>query len=98
MPSEPLYNLVLLNDAEHTFDYVIDMLQELFAIPEDRAIEHAMDVHMNARTIVMTGSEAEADRGCASILARGADNRLPYSKGPMRARIEARVAPPSDSV
>jgi ATP-dependent Clp protease adaptor protein ClpS len=98
MPSEPLYNLILLNDAEHTFDYVIDMLKDLFAVPEDRAIEHAMDVHMNARTLVMTGGEAAAEHGRALILARGADHRLPYSKGSMRARVEACVAPPSDSV
>jgi ATP-dependent Clp protease adapter protein ClpS len=48
------YHLVLLNDNEHTFDYVIDMLMVNFSMPEDQAIEHAMDVHVNGRTIVMT--------------------------------------------
>jgi len=80
--------LVLLNDNQHTFDYVIDMLVSHFSIAEEKAIEHAMEVHMNGRTILMTCGQPDAELGRDRIHACGADPRLDYSKGSMLATIE----------
>jgi ATP-dependent Clp protease adaptor protein ClpS len=82
------YQLVLLNDNEHTFDYVIDMLVANFPIPEDRAIEHAMDVHANGRTIVVTGEKDAMESSRDRILACGPDPRLPRSSGSMKVLLE----------
>jgi ATP-dependent Clp protease adaptor protein ClpS len=82
------YHLVLLNDNEHTFDYVIDMLMVNFSMLEDQAIEHAMDVHMNGRTIVMTCEKEEAEIGRDRIHGWGADSRVPQSRGSMKAAVE----------
>jgi len=84
-----LYHLILLNDNQHSFDYVIDMLAAKFSVSEDKAIEHAMDVHMNGRTIVLTGEKDAAETGRDWIQASGADPRVVYSKGSMRAIVES---------
>ena len=34
----PPYNVVLLNDNEHTYEYVIQLLRKVFAYPEERDI------------------------------------------------------------
>ena len=35
----PLYNVVLLDDAEHTYDYVVEMLEKLFAFSAPGRLE-----------------------------------------------------------
>ena len=50
----PLYHVVLLDDDEHTYDYVIEMLQKLFLMPKDVAFQHAVEVDTTGRTIVIT--------------------------------------------
>ena len=51
---EPLYHVVLLDDSEHTYDYVIEMLTKLFCMSETQAFQHAVEVDTNGRTIVLT--------------------------------------------
>jgi len=34
---QPPYNVILHNDDDHSFDYVIGMLQKLFGYPPERA-------------------------------------------------------------
>ncbi len=40
----PVYNVVLLDDAEHTYDYVVEMLEKLFALSAEAAWNHAVEV------------------------------------------------------
>ena len=83
-----LYHVVLLNDNDHTFDYVIDMLVSKFSFSESKAIEHTMDVHFNGRSIVATSEKDEAEAGRDRIREHGADPRLAQSKGSMNVVIE----------
>lgn len=50
----PLYNVVLLDDNEHTYEYVIEMLQKLFAYSAPDAFQHAVEVDKTGRTVVIT--------------------------------------------
>lgn len=84
----PLYNVVLLDDDQHTYDYVIEMLQKLFAMSTQQAFEHACEVDGTGRTIVITCELAAAEFGRDQIHAYGADWRMPKSKGSMSAIIE----------
>lgn len=84
----PLYNVVLLDDDEHTYEYVIEMLQKLFALSESDAFQHAVEVDSTGRTVVMTCELAQAEFGRDQIHAYGADWRMPQSKGSMSARVE----------
>lgn len=80
-----LFHVVLLDDDEHTYDYVIEMLQKLFLLPKDVAFQRAVEVDTTGRTIVITCERPEAEFARDQIHAYGADPRMPKSKGSMSA-------------
>lgn len=80
-----LYHVVLLDDDEHTYDYVIEMLQKLFLFPADVALQHAVEVDSTGRTIVITCERPEAEFARDQIHGFGADHRMSKSKGSMSA-------------
>ena len=84
----PLYNVVLLDDNDHTYEYVIEMLQKLFAFSTTDAFQHAVEVDKTGRTIVVTCELAQAEFGREQIHAYGADPRMPQSQGSMSAIVE----------
>jgi ATP-dependent Clp protease adaptor protein ClpS len=84
----PLYNVVLLNDDDHTAEYVIEMLEKLFAIAEAQAWKHVIEVDGTGRTVVMTCDLAAAEFGRDQIHAFGADWRIMRCKGSMSAIVE----------
>jgi ATP-dependent Clp protease adaptor protein ClpS len=84
----PLYNVVLLDDNDHTYDYVIEMLQKLFICTLDEAWRHAEEVDHTGRTIVLTCELPQAEFARDQIHACGPDWRLPRSQGAMRAILE----------
>jgi len=84
----PLYNVVLLDDDEHTYDYVIEMLQGLFLISEAQAFRHAVEVDTAGRTVVLTCELPQAEFARDQIHAYGSDWRMPNSKGSMSAIVE----------
>jgi ATP-dependent Clp protease adaptor protein ClpS len=84
----PLYHVVLLDDDEHTYDYVIEMLQRLFMFSQAEAFQHAVEVDTTGRTIVITCELPQANFARDQIHAYGADPRMPNSKGSMGAVVE----------
>ncbi len=84
----PFYNVVLLDDAEHTYDYVVEMLEKLFALSTADAWNHAVEVDNTGRTIVITCELPAAEFGRDQIHAFGADWRMKSSKGSMSAIVE----------
>ena len=91
----PLYHVVLLDDDDHTYDYVIEMLGELFFLPLETAYQHAVEVDTTGRTIVITCELPQAEFGRDQIHGYGADPRMPRSKGSMKAVIQPVSAGPS---
>lgn len=84
----PLYNVVLLDDNVHTYDYVIEMLQRLFLFSESEAFAHAVEVDTTGRTVVMTCDLSAAEFARDQIRAYGPDWRMPESKSSMAAIVE----------
>jgi ATP-dependent Clp protease adaptor protein ClpS len=84
----PLYSVVLLDDNDHTYDYVIEMLQKIFIFSLEQAYRHAEEVDRCGRTVLITCQLAEAEFARDQIHAYGPDWRLPRSKGSMSAVIE----------
>ena len=80
-----LYHVVLLDDDEHTYDYVIEMLQKLFFVSLESAVQHAIEVDTTGRTVVITCEKPEAEFARDQIHAFGADPRMAKSKGSMSA-------------
>jgi ATP-dependent Clp protease adaptor protein ClpS len=80
-----LFHVVLLDDDEHTYDYVIEMLQKLFILSIEAALQHAIEVDTAGKTIVITCERPQAEFAQQQIHAFGADPRMPKSKGSMSA-------------
>lgn len=84
----PLYRVVLLDDNDHTYDYVIEMLQEIFIFSLDQAYRHAEEVDRSGRTVLITCELPQAEFARDQIHSYGPDWRLPRSTGSMAAMIE----------
>lgn len=84
----PLYRVVLLDDNEHTAEYVIEMLVSLFAYSKVDAWRKAVEVDTTGRTVVITCGLAEAEFGRDQIHHFGPDPRARGSRGSMKAIIE----------
>lgn len=84
----PLYRVVLLDDNDHTYDYVIEMLQQIFIFSVDQAYRHAEEVDRAGRTILITCELPQAEFARDQIHAYGKDWRLARSRGSMSAVIE----------
>src|SRR6266403_3290116 len=84
----PVYNVVLLDDDDHTYDYVIEMLQTLFVFSQEQAYRHAVEVDTHGRTILLTCALPEAEYARDQVHAFGPDRRMARSKGSMSAVVE----------
>lgn len=84
----PMYHVVLLNDDDHTYEYVIEMLGAIFGHPPMKAFLMADEVHHAGRVIVFTSYKEQAEFKRDRIHAYGADPRLSRCKGSMSAIIE----------
>jgi ATP-dependent Clp protease adaptor protein ClpS len=84
----PLFHVVLLDDNDHTYDYVVEMLERLFCMSSADAFQHAVEVDTTGRTIVITCEQPAAEFARDQIHSYGADWRMPRSKGSMSAVLE----------
>ena len=50
----PPYNVIILNDEEHTYEYVIELLTKLFAHSTSTAEELTLRIDRTGRAIVYT--------------------------------------------
>ena len=85
---ERLWHLVLLDDSEHTYDYVIEMLAAIFGYGTEKAFALARIVDTQGRVILETAARPQCERHQSQIHAYGADARIPTSKGSMSAVLE----------
>ncbi|ARA93890.1 MAG: ATP-dependent Clp protease adaptor ClpS [Bacteroidetes bacterium] len=84
----PPYHVILLDDDEHTYEYVIEMLMKLFGHSHERAFQMACEVDAAGRVIVDTTTRERAELKRDQIHAYGPDWRIPRCKGSMSALIE----------
>jgi ATP-dependent Clp protease adaptor protein ClpS len=87
-PKLPPWNVVLLNDDEHSYEYVIEMLGNLFAHPKEKAYQMAKEVDTTGRVIVLTTHKEKAELKRDQIHAYGADKLIAACKGSMSSIIE----------
>ena len=85
---EHLWRLVLLDDNDHTYEYVIEMLGTIFGYGPEKAFALARLVDTHGRVTLMTGPKPECETKQAQVHAYGADPRIPASKGSMTAILE----------
>ncbi len=84
----PRYNVVLWDDNDHTYDYVIEMLMAVFGHKAETSFEMAVEVDSRGRVVVDTTSKERAEFKRDQVHAYGGDWRLKRCKGSMSATIE----------
>lgn len=84
----PPYHVILLNDDDHSFEYVIGMLTNLFRITAEDAAKKAIEVHENGKSIITTTSKERAELKVAQIHSYGSDSAIANCKGPMQSVME----------
>ncbi len=84
----PQYQVVLLDDDDHTYDYVIEMLQKIFVYTLEEAYRHAEEVDSTGRTVLIVCEKPHAEFARDQVITYGADWRLERSKGSMSAIVE----------
>ncbi len=84
----PLWHVVLLDDDDHTYEYVIEMLGQIFGYGHDKALQMACEVDTTGRVIVTTTHFERAELKQQQIHGYGADWRIERCAGSMRAVLE----------
>lgn len=88
-PKQPhLWNVVLIDDDDHTYEYVMAMMQELFGHPVERGFKIAQRVDSDGRAVCLTTHLEHAELKRDQILAYGKDPLLTRSAGSMTAVLE----------
>ena len=82
---QPPYNVILLNDDDHTVDYVVNLCKKIFGYPSEKGLKIAEEVHFKKRCIVWTGTLELAELKQEQIHAIGKDPQIPHCKGSMSA-------------
>ena len=83
-----LYHVILLDDSDHSYEYVIEMIMKIFRHTEARAFRHAAEVDTAGMTRLLSCGLREAEGKRDQIHAYGADPRIPRCQGSMAAFVE----------
>lgn len=84
----PPYNVVLLNDDDHSYDYVVLMLNTVFGHPPEKGFKLALEVDQTGRVVVATENLEVAELKRDQIHDFGPDPLIPRCKGSMSAVVE----------
>lgn len=85
---QPRYSVILWDDDDHTYDYVIRMMQQLFGHNHEQAFQIADCVDKSGRAVCLTTTLEHAELKRDQIHSFGADARLARCQGAMFATLE----------
>ncbi len=85
---QPRYNVVLWDDDDHSYEYVIRMLKELFGFPVEKGLELAREVDHSGKVICLTTTLEHAELKRDQIHAYGKDQLIAKCKGSMSSTIQ----------
>lgn len=89
---QPPYHVILWNDDDHSYEYVIAMLMRIFGYPPEKGFLMAKEVDTLGQVIVLTTTREHAELKRDQIHAYGKDDLIDDCQGSMRATIEPAVA------
>jgi ATP-dependent Clp protease adaptor protein ClpS len=84
----PMYNVVLWNDNDHSYEYVVEMMRKLFGYQVERGFQIAKEVDKQGKAICVTTTLEHAELKRDQIHAFGPDKLIERCKGSMSATIE----------
>ncbi len=85
---QPRYHVVLWDDDDHSYDYVITMMRQLFGHSMEKGYQIAKTVDSDGRAICLTTTKEHAELKRDQIHAYGKDALIARSAGSMSASIE----------
>jgi len=85
----PRYEVVLWDDDFHSFEYVEQMLRELFGHSPEECHRMALTVHIQGKVVVLTTTKEHAELKRDQIHAYGKDHSIRACQGSMYASVEA---------
>lgn len=85
----PPYAVVVLNDNDHSFPYVIEAFQKVFGYSKERAYQLTLQIHHQGRGIVWSGPKEVAELKVEQLRSVGPDFYASREvRYPLRAYIE----------
>ena len=85
---QPRYHVILWDDDDHSYEYVIRMMKELFAHTIERGFEIAVQVDSAGRAVCLTTTLEHAELKRDQVHSYGKDALIPRCKGSMSCTIE----------
>lgn len=83
-----LWKVVILDDEDHTYDYVIEILTSLFGHSDEKAFAIAEAIDIEGRGVAGTFHREFAELRREQVFSFGADHRIAMSAGPMSVVLE----------
>ena len=85
---QPRYHVILWDDNDHSYQYVIRMLSQLFGHTLDQGFKLARQVDSTGRCVCLTTTKEHAELKRDQIHAFGRDLLIQRCQGSMQATIE----------
>ena len=86
--TEGLYHVIILNDDDHTIEYVVEMLQVAIGLSASDALARTLEADSTGSSVVRTCALSDAEKKRDLIHAYGPDWRLPGSRASVTALVE----------
>jgi ATP-dependent Clp protease adaptor protein ClpS len=85
---QPRYRVILWNDEDHSYLYVIQMLKGVFGYPDEKGFQIAKTVDTQGQAVVIVTTKEHAELKRDQIHAFGKDAEIDSCQGSMWATIE----------
>jgi ATP-dependent Clp protease adaptor protein ClpS len=89
---QPRFHVILWDDDDHSYEYVILMMRQIFGHSIDRGFKIANAVDSDGRSVCLTTTREHAELKVEQIHSFGKDFLIPRCKGSMSATIEAEAS------
>jgi len=70
---QPVHVIVVYNDDDHTFEYVIDLFTKVFRYPLEKCTRLAVNIHNQGREIVWSGMKEHGELKIEQLRSGGPD-------------------------
>lgn len=85
---QPKYNVLLWDDDQHSYEYVIEMMKKVFGHSTGKGLRIAFEVDKQGVAICLTTTLEHAELKCQQIRSFGRDTLIATSVGSMKSTIE----------
>ena len=85
---QPRYQVILWDDNDHSYEYVIQMMRKVFGVTIETGMQVAVEVDTRGRAICLTTTREHAELKRDQIHSFGRDELIARCSGAMSASIE----------